>query len=174
MNKIWLPLPGYEGIYSVSDAGDVMSMNYAGTGMMQLLTPNKVIRGGYWRVSLFKDHKQKTSYIHSLVMLTFVGPRPKGLQINHKNADKRDNRLCNLEYCTALENKHHAMNMGLWSHSESNGGAKLTNDQVEQIKLKLASGIKRIQIAKEYGVHRATIYRIEHGKLWLSLVPKAS
>lgn len=54
-------------------------------------------------ISLFGVVTDQT--VHSLVALAFLGPRPEGYDIDHRNTDKRDNRLSNLEYVTKSENK---------------------------------------------------------------------
>lgn len=163
----WLPVVGYEGIYSVSDSGNIMAMNYANTGMLRLLTPTKT-SGNYWRVSLTKGGEQKTVYVHRIVMAAFVGPRPVGMQINHRNADKKDNRLSNLEYCTASENKRHASQLGLCAHGERNGSAKLTAAQVLSIREEVTNGYRNgAEVARKYGVCKSTVNRILRGKNWV-------
>jgi HNH endonuclease/NUMOD4 motif len=158
----WLPVPGYEGLYSVSDDGEVMSWVSE-----RLLKPNRNSYG-YWRVSLSNADGKKSPNIHVLVMLAFIGVRTKGMHINHKNADKSDNRLSNLEYCTAAENKQHASRMGLCASGERNGGAKLTRQQVDEIRGKLKSDYgNKIALAREYGVSRYAIYRIDAGTHWI-------
>lgn len=96
----WRDIPGYEGRYKVSSDGDVYSIS---SGKSLAKNPD---RQGYFGVSLYKGTKKsrKRWPIHVLVMLTFVGERPEGLDICHNNGDKTDNRLANLRYGTRSEN----------------------------------------------------------------------
>jgi len=166
----WLPIPGYEGRYSVSDQGDVMSMNYNRLDLLKIMQPHKG-RFGYLSIVLFKGNREtrRRFQVHQLVMLAFVGPRPEGLQINHKNGIKTDNRLANLEYCTATQNLQHALDTGLRRNlfGENHNMAKLTEAQVLEIKAKLAAGEKQKSIAAEYHVSNATICLIANGKNWV-------
>jgi len=68
---------------------------------------------GYLHIRLYKYGKQFTFRSHRVVYETFIGPIEKGLEINHKNGIKDDNRLCNLEACTHSENLIHALKEGL-------------------------------------------------------------
>ena len=107
--EIWLPVLGYEANYEVSNLGRVRSndrvlelrsgvfMTMQGR-VLKLATKGK----GYLYASLTKDLKQKTLRVHRLVAAAFWGP--SGLQIDHLNGVKSDNRLCNIEYVTAYEN----------------------------------------------------------------------
>ena len=64
----------------------------------------------------------------------------------------------------------HAVSMGLHAHSENNGGAKLANSQVIEIRQKLSIGDRsQSDIAREYGVSKHAIHKIARGKNWLSL-----
>lgn len=109
MNKIkenWKSVVGFEGLYEVSDLGRVRSLNYLGnTGKAKVLSPWSC--RGYLRLGLYKDGKKKQFLVHTLVITAFRGPIPAGMQVNHRNEDKRDNRLVNLEVVTAKQNINH-------------------------------------------------------------------
>jgi hypothetical protein len=166
----WLPVVGYEGRYSVSDHGNVMSMNYNNTGMMRLMVPGKDSYG-YLQVSLQKDGKQATKKIHALVMAAFVGPRPLAHDINHKSGIKTENALTNLEYCTSSANRLHAYRIGtqIPMRGESHPNSKLDSAQVEDIKVKAAAGYTKTEIAQMHGVSRSTVSLIVNGKRWRAL-----
>ena len=68
---------------------------------MIALFPNK---NGYLRVHLIRAGKTRSVFVHALVLLAFVGPRPLGYDIDHVNGVRSDNRLANLEYVTTSEN----------------------------------------------------------------------
>lgn len=106
MTEIWKDVPNYEGIYQVSNLGRIKS-NYKNN----ILKPS-VDRFGYVRFSATKNKKQRTIRIHRLVIEVF-DPINSMMQVNHINGDKKDNRLCNLEWCTDSENKIHAYANGL-------------------------------------------------------------
>lgn len=165
--ETWFPVKGYEGIYSVSDLGNVVSMNYRHTGMLQLMTPCKD-SDGYLIVCLTKDGKQKTLTIHVLVMAAFVGTRPKGLQVNHKSGIKTDNRLVNLEYCTSSENRLHAYRTGLQSfpNGEDHPNAKLSKADVEAIRGRLAAGETQTKIAQSFGISTSNVSLLATNKRW--------
>lgn len=93
---------GYEN-YEVDTEGNVYSMNYGRTGKEQKLKPGKN-KGGYLHVSLCKEGKQKMFLVHRLVANAFVPNLERKSQVNHKNEQKDDNRVSNLEWMTRLEN----------------------------------------------------------------------
>ena len=105
-------IPWYEWLYQISNLWVVISLNYRGHWIKQ---KRKLLINKFWyiRISLCVNCKIKEFSIHALVMLTFIWIRPieknwNKYQINHKNWIKHDNRLSNLEYCTASENNLHA------------------------------------------------------------------
>lgn len=102
MKETWLKIKGYEE-YEVSDLGNIRSLNYNRTGETKLLKPGLGKRG-YLNVLLRKNGKTKNFLVHRLVVEAFIGPIPKGLVVNHRNEDKRDNRLVNLEVITQKQN----------------------------------------------------------------------
>lgn len=98
----WRKIPGYEGLYQVSDLGNVKSVFYKRRGQETILKP--ILRRGYLCVELCKDKKKKKYSIHRLVWEGFNGPIPEGMQVNHINEDKTDNRLENLNLMSPKEN----------------------------------------------------------------------
>lgn len=109
--EIWKTIPGYEELYEASNLGRIRSLPRATTnGRVLKLYCNS--KNGYMYVSLSKDNVQKSRRVHRLVMAAFNGLND-GLQVNHLNGNKADNRIDNLEYCTQSENMKHAYIAGL-------------------------------------------------------------
>ena len=101
MQEIFKDIKGYEGKYQVSNHGNVKSLNYHRTGKERLLKPT-LQTTGYLYVSLFKPLKR--FQIHRLVANAFI-PNPNNLPcVNHKDEDKTNNHVDNLEWCTQLYN----------------------------------------------------------------------
>lgn len=102
MKEIWKPIKGFEGLYQVSNLGNVRSLNYHGTGIVKLLTPTLSV--GYYRVTLSKNGIARGFHVHRLVGSAFI-PNPHGYDcINHKDESRTNNRVDNLEWCTKAYN----------------------------------------------------------------------
>ena len=103
--EIWKDIPGYEGIYQVSNLGNVKSLNYNRT-KKELILKKQTNSYGYYHVTLSKKNKRITKTIHQLVAIAFLDFKPCNMQlvINHKNFDRKDNNLKNLEIITSREN----------------------------------------------------------------------
>lgn len=104
--EIWKDVVGYEGLYEISNIGNVKSLNYRHTGKSKILQPCK--RNGYYSVVVCKDGIKKHKTIHSLVVESFIDKDYvlKGLVANHKNFKKDNNFLENLEIVTIRENSN--------------------------------------------------------------------
>ena len=102
-NEIWKDIPGYEGIYQVSNLGKIRSLKY---NKVRILRPSKN-GSGYYTVLLYLNNVAKNLSIHRLVWSAFNGPIPEGLEINHKDEDKANNALLNLELVTRKENMNY-------------------------------------------------------------------
>lgn len=100
--EIWKDIPSYEGLYQVSNLGNVKSIGYGKERYLRL----RLSKSGYYRVNLSKDKISTTKPVHQLVSEAFLGHNPCGMKlvINHINFNKKDNRVENLEIVTQREN----------------------------------------------------------------------
>ena len=103
MEEVWKDVPGYEGLYEVSNLGRVRSLNYQNTGKSNIRIPFTA-KNGYMSIRLSKDNKTRGFYIHRLVALVFVDNPNGWTEVNHKDEDKTNNRSDNLEWCTRKYN----------------------------------------------------------------------
>lgn len=103
MKENWKDIPGWEGKYQASDLGRIKSLGNDRTRKEKILKPG-LNSYGYYIVGLCKCGKQFTKLVSRLVYETFIGKIPYGMQVNHINEDKTDNRLENLNLMTPKEN----------------------------------------------------------------------
>lgn len=108
--EIWKDIPNYEGYYKASNYGRVKSMpRKLAFGCAYRMTEEKILKesiagSGYLFVCLCKDGVHKQIYVHRLVWYAFNGDIPEGMDVNHINEVKTDNRLSNLNLMTRKEN----------------------------------------------------------------------
>ena len=170
MKERWRAVVGYEGIYEVSDFGNVKRVKAGPSTFIGKVLVSVPDTRGYMCVCLYNDGKRHTALVHHLVTKSFLGDRPLGREVNHINGDKKNNRLENLEYVTSSENQRHAYRIGLKSNKgEKHPGSKLTEDDVYEILHLLETGVAQAEIARCFDVTRTTIWRIAHGKNWTHL-----
>lgn len=107
MQEIWKDIKEYEGLYQISNLGNVKSLK-----RNKLLKPIKD-KDGYLCVTLYKMCKLKEKKVHRLVAQTFILNPENKPQVNHIDGNKQNNVVNNLEWCTRLENIEHAWKIGL-------------------------------------------------------------
>ena len=169
----WRPVVGYEGLYLVSESGVVKSL-WSGRGSRghEYLLAQIPDSKGYFRVGLTNDELgQKWRRVHILVAQAFVGPRPAGLQLNHRDGNKTNNHWSNLEYVTASENSTHAVKMGLRHalRGSAHKMSKLTEEQVKEIRERYVPGANSKQLAREFGIDQSNVWLIGTREAWAHL-----
>lgn len=108
MNEEWRDVVGYEGLYQVSNLGNVKSLNYQKRGYAQNLVLKRNRNGRLW-VELLKNGNRKCLQVHRLVGIAFI-PNPKALpQINHKDENPANNNVDNLEWCDQSYNVRYSL-----------------------------------------------------------------
>lgn len=112
MQEIWKDIVGYEGLYQISNFGNVKSLNYNHTHTSKLLVPKRH-HSGYVMVTLCKNNIHKNKFIHILVANAFIENIENKPCVNHIDGDKHNNHVSNLEWVTHKQNTQHAIKTGL-------------------------------------------------------------
>ncbi len=178
MMETWKPVVRFEGHYEVSTLGRVRRTGRDRLGRCRntMLRPSD--RNGYQGVTLSVEGATTTVSVHRTMWEALVGSIPDGMQINHINGDRTDNRLENLEVCTPKQNMHHMRHVlkrrqvtpGARMGS-ANGYAKLTEGDVVRILDRLAIGDNPKRIAKDFGIHWSNVYKIKNKEAWAQCAP---
>ena len=121
----WEYVHGYDNSYQISSYGRVKSLKFS---KEKYLKP-KQNRGGYLEVLLYKNNKGKLYRIHRLVAEAFIQNTYNYPEVNHKDGNKLNNCVSNLEWCTSSENNKHAYSIGLKNQKGSkNNASKLSEE----------------------------------------------
>lgn len=175
MVEIWKDIDNYDGYYAVSSIGRVRSNNrHVISGKIIKRIFGKVLKqglskGAYLTVSLWKEGVGKTYRVHRLVATAFLGSRIRKYCVNHKDGDKLNNRLDNLEWASYMENNYHKIFvLGKSNVGVKNGRAKLSVKDVNSIRKLLETTPKPSDesIAVRFNVSRKTVFNIKNNKTW--------
>jgi hypothetical protein len=153
----WASVPGHPD-YEASDRGWVRNA-HTGTVLKARF------RRGYANVTLSMRSGHRRHFVHTLVLSAFVGPRPKGCETRHLNGNRGDNRLSNLAWGTPAENSKDRVRHGTTNRGERSPQAKLTEQQVREIR-RFPAGVHNKEIAARYGVTYVAVHLIRTGQRW--------
>lgn len=165
--EIWNDIKGYVGSYQVSNLGRVKSLERKRWNRFQFIpVPEKILKpqeGEYLRVAL----SGKLFSVHRLVCDAFIEKIDGKIFVNHKNGNKYDNRVENLEWCTKSENSIHSFQIGLQVSikGSNHANSKINEDIAKKIKYELKD-LTQKEIAKIYGIDRSKVYQIRKGISW--------
>lgn len=168
-----MPVLDYESFYEVSRDGFVRRIGTDRLGRIRNTILKPADRNGYSGVTLSVNNRTRTFSVHRLMWEAFNGRIPDGMQINHINGDKRDNRLENLELCTPQENHLHMRHILKRRQvvppprqGSEHRTAKLTEAQVLEMRRLHAEGQKGAALARKYGINKSTACKILRGEAW--------
>jgi DNA-binding transcriptional regulator YiaG len=164
------PIPEYEDLYEIDRQGNVYAMfdyHQLKAGRVRKPVPGS---HGYPSLNLSKNGTVRRWFIHRLLMLTFHPVQNSDqLQVNHRDGNKQNNDLNNLEWCSSLENNRHARYV-LKAYPDKKGEkhsqAKLTPEAVREIRRLKANGVKQNRIAKMYNLSTSVISNVVNRKTW--------
>lgn len=167
----WKQIPGYEGVYEVSDRGRIKSVgrykhprkDRSAYWQNERILSQYKQKNGYMMVCLAKDGTNRTFSVHRLVLRSFVGEPEAKYEACHNNGKRDDNNLENLRWDTRVNNFKDRDWHGKTACGTKNGWAKLDDEKVNKI---LADARPNRQIAKDYGVSSVTIDRIKSRLTW--------
>ena len=175
--EVWLPVVGYDGLYSVSDLGRVRSesrlvVRRAGNNYQtkpRIMRPARGKEAPYLSLRLTKDGAASTHYVHHLVLTAFVGPMPPGQEGCHGDRDPTNNRKGNLRWDTRSGNHADKNAHGTNPTGERHPQAKLCEATVLALRRRVAEGALPSTLGEEFGVSRMTAYRAATGRSWSHL-----
>lgn len=193
MKEKWMPIKGFYKYYEISSLGRVKSlkrkvkMSNQYSSWEQIL-PEKIMKTnkdscGYLQVVLTKSNRKRVARVHRLVAEAFLIPPSKKLisnckqdglnyvPVNHKDGDRLNNHLDNLEWCNTAHNNNHCIKKGLKSFDSVRGEkhyfSKLKKEEVIAIVKEYAKGnCRQTYLANKYNVKQITISNILTGKSW--------
>lgn len=169
----WKAIPRFEGLYDVSSLGRVRRSPIAPNANAS--RQGRIIGGckpdsrtGYMRVSLRKGGMLYRFQVHRLVAGAFMDPAKPCMHVNHKDGDKTNNRLENLEWATPQENVRHAWATGLCHalKGADHPAATLSEESVKTILSAVVRGVPHNIIAKVMNVSATTVGQISSGSSW--------
>lgn len=166
----WRDLPKFVGRYQVSNYGRIKSLPNARRHSELIMTPT-IHKSGYPMVNLTTAKatggwKQKSYWLHRLVLETWEGECPPGMEGCHNDGNPLNCRADNLRWDTPKGNAADKLRHGTANIRTQNPNAVLTEDQVTEIKRLLASGVGVMQVSRQFNVSKGAISAIKNGRTW--------
>ena len=166
MSETWIPVRGYEGLYEVSNLGQVRSLDHMVTQISTAGKPfERLVRGrlrkpvlakeGYLSLILSNGSSRKLVRVHRLVAEAFLPKGSGNLEVNHIDGDKTNNAVENLEWVSRSENIRHRYDV-----LKERKPRKLSDEQVKQIR---SSRETTRALAHRYRVCDSTIHKARNG-----------
>ena len=163
-NEVWEDIAGYEGYYKVSNHGRIKSYRYFPTTNTQRDKIIATVVGkttGYVMVNLKVKGVNRRYSVHRIVLSAFVKNEANLPCVNHKDGNKENNNLCNLEWTDKKGNMVHAMEMlGIKRFGENNPNSKYSDDIVLELRKMHESGVSVYRCAKVLNINQSSAYAI--------------
>lgn len=162
--EIWIPVSEIDGFYEVSDCGRVRRAKPSRGTKVGKIIANVPDKDGYQVVTLHISGRIINRKVHRLVATEFIA-NPQSLpEVNHKDGNKKHNRVANLEWCLHPDNQKHAKENNLMARGSRNGVAKLSEQDI--LDIRGSEHVTNIFLARRYSVTPSTISLIKNRKIW--------
>jgi hypothetical protein len=177
---IWKDIEGYVGIYQVSNLGRVKSLSksyFSGKkhsvfkSFQEMILKDIYNKDSYHQVCLYNQGICEKRYVHRLVAEAFLVNPDNKPEVNHKDGNKSNNNVINLEWSTRLENQKHASKKGLVAKGEKVHGSFLKKEDVLSIRKLYQEGMSQTDISNIFKCSRTNITKIVNNKGWKHLLP---
>lgn len=170
----WRDVVGFEDLYKVSNEGQIMSLRRFRQGknghpvtVYERILKYKIDKDGYHGVTLSRDSVHCSLRVHRIVAIAFIPNEQNHPQVNHKDSNKANNAVDNLEWTTDQGNKDHCRRTVMVDYrGENHVLAKLKSADVVKIRELYKGGRTQVRIATEYGIRQAHVSSIVHKKTW--------
>lgn len=160
--------------YLLTRNGEVYRKTFKNRNVVRTYNPPRKIstpiKNGYPTANLWKNGKMTTVWLHSLMLKTFVGPRPYGFEAAHQNGIRSDCRIDNLAWKTPRQNYDDMFRHGTNPAGIKNPHARLTDAKVIKMRQWKSDGYKTRQLAAHFKVSRTTVQKICNGQRWPHLL----
>ena len=166
------PVYGYEGAYEVSDHGTVVSIARVVSGGIKKQTVKPCVLAqidnghGYKSVRLWKNGKEKTCYVHRLVLEAFAGRAAEGCEACHNDGARSNNHISNLRWDTKANNHADKIKHGTIRNGEKARFAKLTPKYVKEIRNRIAAGEYQQSVADSFSISQTSVSDIINRRTW--------
>ncbi len=181
--EVWKDIKGYGGFYQISSFGRVKSLprthkccGYIRGVRGRFLKLSEISAGKYLCANLVRDGRNNQRYVHHLVLETFVGPRPEGMQALHYDDNPQNNHIPNLRWGTRKENSDDARRNGRsprrkhYDIGENHPGSVLTEKQAYRILELWNEGFSnKSELGRMFGVSQTSVHHLIIGKSWKHL-----
>lgn len=154
--EIWKLIQDYGGLYEVSNTGKVRDIK----GNVKPMYKNNK---GYYCLSLYYKGKTYHPLIHRLVAKAFIANPNEYKQVNHKDCNKENNTVSNLEWCNQRYNYDEGMKTFQYSHNENHYFAKLKNSDIPVIYELYKIGFTRVTVSRIFNINSSSLEAIEKG-----------
>lgn len=168
MSNEFHPIPSLPN-YEITKDGVVAVKSWGKRNLRRdrfILSPFKNGNGYFVVTILTHENKRRHRLVHRLLLETFVGPCPPGMEGLHLDSNPLNNDLSNLKWGSRAENESHKIGNGTSNQGSRHGRSKLTENQIPLIRKMHADGYTQQEIADSLGVTRANIAFITQGKTW--------
>ncbi len=158
----WKEIPGVDKSYQISDSGIFRSNKYQRGWRILRLQP---VKNGYLHAMVSEGPRVRRMLVHRLVAMAFL-PNPKNKpNVNHKDFNKKNNRVENLEWMTQVENRRHALNAGrvTFRRGGDHHWSKFTDAQCAEMRRLVINGESTTAVAKKFGASRTHVSIVSRG-----------